>query len=212
MFEESLSQIADAHEETLMRMAVYSEARDAFTGEHLHRVRSIARELALVLGCGAHEAEAIGKAAIAHDLGKIGVPDAVLGKPGKLTPEEFEVIKTHAEIGEQVLAGSPLFELERQCARHHHERWDGSGYPDGLAGDRIPLVARITSVADVFDALTSKRPYKDAWPSDRGLEYLEEHSGTHFDPDIVGAFRRLYETGVIAVDGRNAPDPVESLA
>ncbi len=212
VFEDSLSQIADAQEQTLMRMAVYSEARDAFTGEHLHRVRFTAHQLALALGCTAEEAGAIGKAAIAHDLGKIGVSDAVLGKPGKLTPEEFEVIKTHAEIGERVLAGSPLFELERQCARHHHERWDGSGYPDGLAGDRIPLVARITSVADVFDALTSKRPYKDAWPSDQALEYLEEHSGTHFDPDIVRAFRRLYETGVIAVDGRNAPDPVESLA
>lgn len=196
VFGESLLQISRAEEEIITQMATYSEARDALTGEHLHRVRATATLIALVLGKTRGEAEAIGRAAIAHDLGKIGIPDAILGKPGRLSPEEFEVIKGHTLIGEQVLSNSPLFLLERQCARHHHEWWDGSGYPDGLAGEQIPLVARITAVADVFDALTSKRPYKDPWPIDRSLEYLKEKSGTHFDPAIVDAFLRVNQNGL----------------
>lgn len=160
--EDSLCRISDAHEQLVTQMATYSEARDAFTGEHLVRVKEYATNIARALGLPPDQCEAIGKAAIAHDLGKIGIPDRVLGKPGKLTDVEFDVMKEHTLIGQRVLGDSPLFDLERQCARHHHERWDGTGYPDGLAGEAIPLVARITSVADVFDALMSKRPLQRA--------------------------------------------------
>ncbi len=205
VFNESLDQVSQAQKEMVAQMATYSEARDALTGEHLQRVREIATQITLALGKTREEAEAIGRAAIAHDLGKIGIPDAVLGKPGKLSSEEFEVMKEHATIGERVLGSSPLFSLERQCARHHHEWWDGSGYPDGLAGERIPLVARITAVADVFDALLSERPYKDAWPVDRALAHLREESGTHFDPDVVSAFFRVCDSGQMPSYARGGP-------
>lgn len=197
IFQESIDQITAAQAESLMQMAVYSEARDAFTGEHLHRVRRTAIALAVSLGEGRQSAEEIGRAAIAHDLGKIGIPDAVLGKPEKLTDDEFDIIKTHTVIGERVLGDSPLFTLERQTARHHHEWWDGSGYPDGLAGEDIPLVARITAVADVFDALITRRPYKAPWNHERAIRYIIERRGTQFDPDVVDAFIGLYESGAL---------------
>ena len=191
VFEESLCRISEAHEELVTQMAVYSEAKDALTGEHLVRVRAIARLLALELGHSDADADALGKAAVAHDLGKIAIPEAVLGKPGRLTPEEFGLIKQHTVIGARVLGTSPLFDLERQCARHHHEWWDGNGYPDGLAGDAIPLVARIASVADVYDALITRRPYKEPWPEEQAVQYIKERAGTQFDPDVVRAFDRL---------------------
>lgn len=197
VFQGSLNQVLRAQEDILTRMAMYSEAKDALTGEHLHRVRETATLVARELGLEIEEARAIGKAAVAHDLGKIGIPDAILGKAGKLTDEEFDVIKTHTGIGERVLGQSPLFELERQAARCHHERWDGSGYPDGLTGTNIPLVARITSVADVFDALVTRRPYKEPWSEGVAATYLKENAGTHFDPDVVQAFLRLLERGEI---------------
>lgn len=197
IFQESLDQISSAHSEILMQMATYSEARDAFTGEHLQRVRKIAAAIAHTLGLPSEHAEAIGRAAVAHDLGKIGVPDAVLGKPARLTEDEYNLVKTHTVIGERVLGESPLFELERQSARHHHEWWNGEGYPDGLAGRDIPLVARITAVADVFDALITRRPYKDPWPLERAVEYLKERRGTQFDPDVVDAFMALFEAGTL---------------
>ncbi len=191
VFEESLCRISEAHEELVTQMAVYSEAKDALTGEHLARVRAIARLLALELGHPDVDADALAKAAVAHDLGKIAIPEALLGKPGRLTPEEFEVIKQHTEIGFSILGNSPLFELERQCARHHHEWWDGKGYPDGLAGEAIPVVARIASVADVYDALITRRPYKEPWPEEQAVRYIRERSGKQFDPDVVLAFARL---------------------
>ncbi len=197
VFEASLDQVKAAQEDMVLQMATYSEARDALTGEHLQRVRLIATRLAIALGESAEDAHAIGQAAIAHDLGKIGIPDAILGKPARLTEEEYDTIKTHTLIGESALGSSPLFCLERQCARHHHEWWNGQGYPDGLAGEDIPLVARITSVADVFDALATRRPYKDPWPLQKVLEYLEERSGAQFDPRVIRAFIALYESGAL---------------
>ena len=197
VFQERLNGALRAHEDIITRMAMYSEAKDALTGEHLHRVRETATLVAGELGLEIEEARAIGRAAVAHDLGKIGIPDAILDKPGKLTADEFETIKKHTEIGERVLGQSPLFELERQAARYHHERWDGSGYPDGLTGTNIPLVARITSVADVFDTLVTRRPYKEPWSEGVAATYLKENAGTDFDPDVVAAFLRLLERGEI---------------
>jgi len=197
VLQESLNRVLRAHEDFITRMAMYSEAKDALTGEHLHRVRETATLVARELGLEIEEARAIGRAAVAHDLGKIAIPDGVLGKPGSLTAEEFEIIKTHTTIGERVLGLSPLFELDRQAARSHHEHWDGSGYPDGLTGTNIPLVARITSVADVFDALVTRRPYKEPWSEGVAVTYLKENAGSHFDPDVVAAFLRLLEGGDI---------------
>lgn len=210
VFEESLNRVLRAHEDIIMRMAIYSEAKDALTGEHLYRVRETATLIASELGLEIEEARAMGRAAVAHDLGKIGIPDGILGKPGKLTAEEFEIIKTHTEIGERVLGLSALFELDRQAARYHHERWDGGGYPDGLTGTNIPLVARITSVADVFDALVTRRPYKEPWSEDEAATYLKENAGTHFDPDVVAAFLRLLERGEIK--GHRSPRKVDLSA
>ena len=207
VFQASLNRVLRAHEDIIMRTAMYSEAKDALTGEHLYRVREMATQLASELGMEIEEARAIGRAAVAHDLGKIGIPAAILGKPGKLTAEEFEIIKTHTEIGERLLGLSALFELERQAARYHHERWDGSGYPNGLTGTNIPLVARITSVADVFDALVTRRPYKESWSEDVAAKYLKRNAGTQFDPDIVAAFVRLLERGEI--NGHGPPRKVD---
>lgn len=207
VFQERLNGVLRAHEDVITRMAMYSEAKDDLAGEHLHRVRETATLVARELGMEIEEARAIGKAAVAHDIGKIGVPDAILGKAGKLTAEEFETIKAHTEIGERVLGPSPVFELERQAARFHHERWDGGGYPDGLTGTNVPLVARITSVADVFDTLVTRRPYKEPWSEGVAAVYLKENAGTQFDPDVVAAFLRVLERGEIK--GHRPPRKVD---
>jgi putative two-component system response regulator len=137
--------------------------------------------------------ELIRRAAPLHDVGKIAIPDGILLKPGRLTPDEFEVMKTHARIGAEILSGgkSALMTTAEAIARAHHERWDGGGYPDGLAGAAIPLVARIVAVADFYDALTSDRPYRAAWPRERVLAEIERGMGTHFDPLVASAFLRI---------------------
>jgi HD-GYP domain-containing protein (c-di-GMP phosphodiesterase class II) len=212
IYESSLNQVIVAQEDVVLQMATYSEARDALTGEHLHRVRLIATGLAVALGIAPEDAKNIGKAAIAHDLGKIGVPDAILGKPSRLTDDEYDLIKEHTLIGERVLGTSPLFCLERECARHHHEWWDGSGYPDGLSGADIPLVARITSVADVYDALITRRPYKEPWPVEQAIEYIRQRAGSQFDPAVVSAFLRLDQAGQLpsSPEEENEPSSVRS--
>jgi putative two-component system response regulator len=125
-----------------------------------------------------------------HDVGKIGIPDAILLKPGRFEPEEWETMKNHAVIGADILSNgdSDLMELARSIALSHHEKWDGSGYPYGLAGDAIPLAGRIVAVADVFDALCSARPYKQAWPLEKALDYMREQAGRHFDPQVIDCF------------------------
>jgi len=133
------------------------------------------------------------EAAPLHDIGKIAIPDSILLKPGKLSDEEFEVVKTHALLGARVLAGadSELLEVAERIVRHHHERWDGGGYPDGLAGEAIPAVARIAAVADVFDVLVHERPYRDSWSVDEAAAEIRKGAGTQFDPDVVQAFEDL---------------------
>ena len=136
------------------------------------------------------ECSFIERASPMHDVGKIGIPDAILLKPGKLTPEEWEVMKTHTTVGASMLSGSsaPLVKLAEKIALTHHEKWNGTGYPHGLAGADIPLAGRIVAVCDVFDALMSDRPYKKAWELERALDVLKADSGSHFDPDCVEAF------------------------
>ena len=138
-----------------------------------------------------------------HDIGKVGTPDNILLKPGKLNVAEFEIMKQHAAIGHQILAGSssPLLQLAAEIALSHHEKYDGSGYPSGLAGDAIPLVGRIVAVADVFDALTSSRPYKKAWEVEKAVALLKENRGTHFDPACIDAFLKNFDE-VLAVRER----------
>ena len=181
----------------LRRLALAAEYRDDNTHEHTQRVGHLAALLARGAGLGDRMVRLVREAAPLHDLGKIAIPDSILLKPGKLSDEEYEVVKTHALLGARVLSGadSELMEVAERIVRHHHERWDGGGYPDGLAGEEIPAVARITAVADVFDVLVHERPYKDSWSVEAAAEEIRKGSGTQFDPAVVEAFDALGPAG-----------------
>lgn len=185
--------LEDSRLEVLERLARAGEFRDDETGQHTRRVGRTAGCLARSLRLDRAEVELITRAAPLHDIGKIGIPDQILLKPGKLSPEEFEVMKRHSSIGAEILSGgrSTLIQMAAGIAHHHHERWDGTGYPAGLKGDSIPLTARVVGLADVFDALTHARPYRAAWPLEDVLGAVYHQAGAHFDPCVVEAFRRL---------------------
>jgi putative two-component system response regulator len=185
--------LTDARIEMLVRLARAAEYRDDDTGQHTQRVGRTAELIARALDVEPDDAELIRHAATLHDVGKIGVPDAILLKPGRLTPDEFERMKAHVSIGAMILSGSrsPLLQVAEQVALTHHEWWDGSGYIAAMKGDEIPLAARIVAVADVFDALTTDRPYKGAVPLGAALDEIERLRGTQFDPDVVDAFGTL---------------------
>jgi putative nucleotidyltransferase with HDIG domain len=176
--------------EVVTRLSQASEQRDHETGRHIERMSRIAEALGRATGMDAAEAEALRHAAVLHDIGKLGVPDAVLMKPGLLTDEERVVMQRHTVAGARILEGSesPLLVMGEQIALTHHERWDGGGYPLGLAGEAIPLVGRICAVADVFDALVSARRYKPGWPLGEALDELRAQRGRQFDPRLVDAF------------------------
>lgn len=163
---------------------------DNDTGVHIWRMAAYCKALAAACGWNAAACNQIELAAPMHDTGKIGIPDSVLKKPGKLDAAEWVVMKTHSRIGHDILAKSkaPVFQMAAQIALSHHERWDGSGYPNALAGESIPESARIVALADVYDALTMKRPYKEAWPIDRAIATMKESAGSHFDPRLVDTF------------------------
>jgi putative two-component system response regulator len=175
--------------EILERLALAAEYRDDDTGEHTKRVGETAAQIAQALGWPSEEVELIRRAAPLHDVGKIAISDSILLKPGKLTPEEFERMKTHTKIGAKMLSGGrfALLQFAEQIALTHHERWDGSGYI-GLLGEDIPLAGRIVSVADVYDALISQRPYKKAWTQPEAIAEIQRQSGRQFDPRVVEAF------------------------
>ena len=185
-------ELEEAQHEILTRLALAAEYRDDQTGEHTRRVGHMAPLLARQLGLTDADVEIIREAAPLHDLGKIGIPDAVLMKPGRLTPQEFEVMKTHTAIGEKLLSGSrfPLLRLAQEIARTHHEWWNGSGY-FGLAGEQIPLASRIVTVADTFDAITHDRPYRPAATIRKALEELRREAGRQFDPTVVEAIAQV---------------------
>jgi PAS domain S-box-containing protein/putative nucleotidyltransferase with HDIG domain len=187
---ERTRELEDARAKTLRRLALAAEYRDDDTFEHTERVGAAAAAIAAQMGLDEGQIEILRQAAPLHDVGKIGIPDSVLLKPGKLTPAEFDVIKSHTTLGARLLtgSGSPVLQMGTVIAESHHERWDGSGYPHGLAGEQIPLVGRIVAVADVFDALTHERPYKTAWSVDRAIEELKSGAGRQFDPRVVSAF------------------------
>jgi two-component system, response regulator RpfG len=185
----SMREIDDREREVLHRLARATEYRDHSSGLHLDRMARYAGLIAEALGLPDEEVRVIELAAPLHDIGKIGLPDAVVRKHGVLSPEETELMRSHPRIGHDILAGSTsrFVQLGATIALRHHERWDGSGYPDGMAGRDIPIAARIVGVADVLDALTTPRTYREAWSLDRTIEYLLAESGGKFDPEVVAA-------------------------
>jgi putative two-component system response regulator len=194
--------------EAFEKLALAAEYRDDDTRQHTRRVGRLASVLAGAVGFEAAPLAAFAQTAALHDLGKIGIPDAILLKPGKLTQEEFTAITEHPRIGADILSGSssPLFTLAAEIALTHHERWDGTGYPLGLAGESIPLPGRIVAVADAFDAMRHDRPYKKAMPLHEAQAEMDRGAGTHFDPTVIGAFR-LLDLQAVLESPPTVPDP-----
>jgi len=182
--------IREREREAVFRLARAAEFRDPETGAHIQRMAHYSRLIAARMGLDSAQQDLILEAAPMHDVGKLGTPDMILLKPGKLTPEEFAVMKQHATIGWEILRGSaaPTLQVAAEIAHTHHEKFDGSGYPRGLSGEDIPLFGRIVAIADVFDALTSERPYKHAWPVEDAVANLKENAGSHFDPALIEVF------------------------
>ncbi|WP_295990488.1 HD domain-containing phosphohydrolase [Rugamonas sp.] len=174
----------------VQRLGLAAEYKDNETGLHVIRMSHYARVLALAAGLRVADADDLLHAAPMHDVGKIGIPDVILRKPGALDADEWKVMQSHASIGGDIIGrhAHGMLAMAHDVAMTHHEKWDGSGYPNGLAGEAIPLVGRIVAIADVFDALTSARPYKAAWPVEQALEYLEQQRGKHFDAALVDLF------------------------
>ncbi|HEY2536465.1 MAG TPA: HD domain-containing phosphohydrolase [Solirubrobacteraceae bacterium] len=187
---ERTRELEDARAKTLRRLALAAEYRDDDTFEHTTRVGSMSAEIGALLGLGEDQVDTLHLAALLHDVGKIGIPDRILLKRGRLTLEEYEVMQTHTILGARLLtgSGSPVLQMATLIAESHHEWWDGKGYPHGISGEAIPLVGRIVAVADVFDALTHDRPYKSAWPVARAIAEIKNEAGSHFDPKVVAAF------------------------
>ncbi len=204
---ESRRDLEAAGVDLLHRLGAAAEYRDDNTHEHTQRVGELAARLARNLGHDDRTVWHIRQAAPLHDLGKIAVPDNILLKPGRLTDTEFEVVKTHAVLGARVLAGgeSDLLQTAERVARTHHERWDGTGYPDGLAGQAIPIEGRLVHVADVFDVLVHERPYKESWTVEAATEEIRRGAGTQFDPDVVAAFDGLGASAWELLDAQGAP-------
>lgn len=190
LVDEQTREIRGREKELVLRISRAAEFRDPETGAHIQRMAHYSQLIAEALGLPGVEQQLILEAAPMHDVGKIGIPDYILLKPGKLTAEEFTIMKGHARIGYELLcnSGSRVLQAGAEIANAHHEKFDGSGYPNGLQGEAIPLFGRIVAVADVFDALTSERPYKKAWPLEEACRFLEEGCGSHFDPVCVRAF------------------------
>lgn len=201
---EATRQLQEREEEIILRLALSVEYRDNDTGDHTLRVAKYSRLIAEQLGLPPRLCRDIYLAAPLHDVGKVATPDHILLKPGRLSPEEITVMKTHTEVGGTILAGSrcELIQLAAKIALAHHERWDGTGYPHHIAGDRIPIAARIVAVADVFDALTTARPYKDAFPLSVARQHIEAGRGSHFDPGCVDAFLARWPDVVAIATGQ----------
>ncbi|MBA3580556.1 MAG: response regulator [Gemmatimonadaceae bacterium] len=205
---ERTTELESAQAEILQRLALAAEYRDDETNRHAGRVGEIAARVAEALQLPSSEVTMIRRVAPLHDVGKIGTPDAILLKPGRLSPEEFDLTKTHTLVGARILGGSsfPVLQMAEQIALCHHERWDGTGYPRGLRGEEIPIAARIVAVVDVWDALTHERPYKHAWSIEEAAAELRLQAGRHFDPRVLDAFLQVQEKGTqIAFDWPSVP-------
>ncbi len=190
-----VAMLREANLDAIYSLAMAAEAKDDDTGDHVRRIQLYSIALAKKAGFTDEKADEIGYSSIMHDVGKISVPDMVLKKPGKLTDGEFDVMKAHTEAGSKILPATSFFVVARDIARHHHERWDGNGYPDGLKRGKIPIEARIVAITDVFDALTHKRAYKKAWTFEEAITEMKRCSGTHFDPRLMEIWEELYTSG-----------------
>ncbi len=188
-----VTRLEQSYREAIFMLGEAGHYNDTDTGVHIWRMAAFAGKLAEACGWNQEQCKLLESAAPMHDTGKIGIPNAILRKPGKLDSEEWETMKTHTRIGHDILSRSdaPVFKMASEIALHHHEKWDGSGYPAGLSGDSIPESARIVALADVFDALTMKRPYKEAWPVDQVLSAILKGAGNHFEPGLVKAFTSI---------------------
>jgi putative two-component system response regulator len=199
---ERTRELEAARAETLQRLAVAAEYHNEDTFLHTERVGITAAQIAVELGLATEEIGLVREAAPLHDVGKLAVSDTILLKPGKLTAQEREVMQTHAALGARLLSdsSSPVLQMATVVAATHHERWDGTGYPAGLAGEVIPLVGRVVAVADVFDALTHDRPYKSAWPVEQAIAEIQRAAGSQFDPRVVAAFLTMHKDAVVPAE------------
>jgi hypothetical protein len=195
--------------EIIERLGRAVDSRDEETGEHIDRITSLSHRLALAAGMDADRAEMLRRASAMHDVGKVTIPDAVLLYRGRFSPEQRAIMETHTTVGAEILAGSrsPLVRMAEEVARTHHERWDGSGYPHGLAGEAIPLEGRIVAVCDFYDALISRRPYKEPWTPEAALAEIESQAGRHFDPRLAALF-----VAMMAGEGPAAGTDAEPMA
>jgi len=209
--EMATSRLLDIQHAAIQMLGVAGHYNDTDTGVHIWRMAEYSELLARTINWPVPEQEMIRLASPMHDMGKVGISDSILKAPRKLTTEEFETMKTHSYIGYNILSKSdtPLFKMAAEIAWCHHEKWDGSGYPRGLKAEDIPLSARIVALADVFDALTMKRPYKDPWPIEKAFDLLETDSGKHFDPELVKAFISIEEDILIAKDNWDKKETLE---
>jgi len=203
---ERTADLRQANMEAIYMLAVASEAKDIDTGVHVRRIQGYTQRMARALGLPENRVDEFGYSAILHDVGKMQVPDRILKKPGALTGDERTEMEVHTIAGERILSRQPFFEVAREIARSHHENWDGSGYPDGRRRDEIPLAARIVHLVDVFDALTSERVYKAAWPVERAVAAILAGRGTQFEPELVRVFEGLHADGSLRgiLSGREA--------
>lgn len=189
----NVAKLNKSHRDAISMLGRAGHYNDVDTGVHIWRMAAYSAKLAAAIGWDAEACEQLELAAPMHDMGKIGIPHSILRKPGKLDSIEWEIMKTHSRIGYNILSQSdaPLFQLAAEIALRHHEKWDGSGYPDGLVGQTIPEAARIVALADVFDALTMHRPYKEAWPINRVMQSIQESIASHFEPRLVELFEKI---------------------
>ncbi|MCE1236787.1 MAG: response regulator [Hyphomicrobiales bacterium] len=206
-------ELVEREREIIWRLSRATERRDTDTGDHIARMSRICALIAEGLGLPEEECRLIEIAAQMHDVGKVGIPDEILFKPGALTPEERRVMETHTDLGWTILEGSKskLLQMAADIAVSHHEKWDGTGYPKHLVGEAIPIAGRITALADVFDALMSVRPYKPAWPIDKARAFIAEGAGKHFDPACVEVFFRRFEE-IAAIAGTGHGDGASAAA
>jgi len=186
----NVSQLEKSHDDAIHMLGEAGEYKDSDTGQHIWRMAAYSAALAQAAGWTEADCRQLKLAAPMHDIGKIGIPDAILRKPGKLDAQEWTIMQTHSTIGHSILSRSqaPILQLAATIAHCHHEKWQGGGYPRGLAGETIPEAARIVAIADVFDALTMHRPYKDAWPVERVIDTMSADAGTHFEPRLMSLF------------------------
>jgi putative two-component system response regulator len=210
--QQASDKIKTASLDTIYRLSIASEYRDKDTGIHIKRMSHYSQAIAQHLGLDEKTVEAILYAAPLHDVGKIGIPDRILSKPGKLDPVEFDIMKQHTVIGAKILYGSDadFIKLGGIIALNHHEKWDGSGYPNGLKGNMIPIEGRIAAIADVFDALTSKRPYKEPFTLEKSLVIIRRWSESYFDPNVVDAFFDIQEE-ILSIKAKYSEDNPQSF-